>query len=1029
MVGKSEVISIRLSARWAAACGVVAIMMWAQRAALAQDAVPPPRGEIVESMGQPQRWKPYLGPSIVWDRRDPAEAGLQLFGGVERDVLAPAVGGFALSAEAYYARVAGENDGGFRLFGVIPFFGLRFGSDYSVERNDWNFIMSFQFPWRRSGPLGRGDAFRVDWYPGRNNSFAGGLSIPVFQRWAGKTRPQRDCLELPKKPKLYEPAYEPPEELQKALGIVHERVTVINHFTTPFLDMDTETDEAHMESFVETLQKAKAFINGTDELFPHGHTYAAEIAVYHRELERAFVLAAGVGEAKGKEVAAQARRVLRDEVVFPYNRLLGKRKRRDSLLGYGMRAEEVFGAWLFTSSNVPAGNHAAIMYVFGRLVEFWDENRNLEKRSWGDSRLVWIPLHYVIKPEEADTQAELNAIIEAAVDEKFTHANEVHYIINELFQPELYRMIHEARDYHVLWIHDYRGRNSAGEPDKIGYAQTVDAYLAALTERVRDYEKTHKIPVFMIFLDQIYYEANDGRLWMSLLENPLEHEVDLPGGYKEWEAHIRETQQKLREAVAASPTLQAGRKRYGDDWLENKIKVHVNNTNIADMSFRSNYLFGWVPFVPDVLLRDHRKISFYDVTELDPSRGGAIFTGMGVGEHYSGPTWDDRAILVRGPALIHLKDEARGLLLSQGFREEQIPVPLRALPRPDNYHEMTARLRADGWTSTVLEVFNATGYGMKWSNMLKGTLYNLMPRGTIMIIPDSLWNSFLWGGMMVGAALRGCWVFPISPALANAPSDGLPQMALANELFTRLTVVQNLMKTEIEDAGGMFRVGIYDARYGVGNVKENIRAFERGAAQSELFHRVFPFDPSVYELIASIGDTLSVAGFEPAYLTEDVEQRRPKLHLKAQFFASHEAIYSLVPLEEWKPVVDAYLRARAQQLRVRENYVSAKALREGLSEAARPLAKRWQENATPEEKEDSFFFLTVGSHNMDYRGKFMDGEVSVIVAGTDALLAYIDFASIMARTTWIDSVDQLNELLPEKTGSARWISRFIKNAL
>jgi hypothetical protein len=66
---------------------------------------------------------------------------------------------------------------------------------------------------------------------------------------------------------------------------------------------------------------------------------------------------------------------------------------------------------------------------------------------------------------------------------------------------------------------------------------------------------------------------------------------------------------------------------------------------------------------------------------------------------------------------------------------------------------------------------------------------------------------------------------------------------------------------------------------------------------------------------------------------------------------------------------------------------------------------------------------------MDYRGKFMDGEVSVIVAGEDALIAYLDFASIMAKTTWIESIEHLDELLPESKGRARWFSRFIKNAL
>src|SRR5258705_9361329 len=45
---------------------------------------------------------------------------------------------------------------------------------------------------------------------------------------------------------------------------------------------------------------------------------------------------------------------------------------------------------------------------------------------------------------------------------------------------------------------------------------------------------------------------------------------------------------------------------------------------------------------PDNVMRDHRKIVFHDVTEADPFRGEALYTGMGVGQQYMGPTWDDR---------------------------------------------------------------------------------------------------------------------------------------------------------------------------------------------------------------------------------------------------------------------------------------------------------------------------------------------------------------------------------------------------
>jgi hypothetical protein len=1023
----------KLVLRWVlgAACGAAIAITAARSAAQTpeQTAVPPLRGETVKSMGQPMRWMPYVGPAIVWDRQDPASGGWELFGGFYKDLINPSIAGMGFAGEAYFRSLSGDNDGGLRAFIASPFLGLQLGYDYAFVAKEGSFVMSFSFPGRRSGPLGKGDRFRVDWYPTRNHSFSFGLNFPLFQHWKGKTRPQKDAVELAKTPKLEDPVYTPSAELKRSLDLVRETSVAINQFTVPFIDQDGETDEAHMDAFLEILADAKTYINSKDETFPNGHTWDAEVEVYHRELQNSFTMAAASGSEVGEQVTKEARRILLDEVVFPYNRLLGQRKRRDSLLGFGMRAEEVFGAWLFTSSGIEPPKHTGIMYVFRELIDYWEENRRAEKRQWEDSRLVWIPFHYVIKPDECDSQDELNAIVEKAVQTDFTRANDIHYIINELFQPELYRMIHAAEDYHVLWIHDYRGKNSAGKPDQIGYEQTVNAYIAALTERVRQYEKTRKIPVYILMLDQIYYEANDGRLWLTLLENPLEEKVNLPAGYEDWEKHIDKMQEGLRDAVEASPTLQAGRRRYGDAWLKNKIKVHVSNTNIADVSFRSNYLFQWVPFIPDVLLRDHRKISFYDITEMDPGKGEAIYTGMGVGEHYAGPTWDDRAILVSGPALVGLKDAAREVFLSQGFKETEVPVPLRTLPYPDNYDEMLEELVAKDWTATAMQVHNHPGYGMKWSNTLKATIYNLMPKGTRMLIPDSLWNSAFWAGMMIGAALRGCWVFPVAPALANAPSDGLPQMTRANEIFTRMVMVQNEMQPEIEAAGGMFRVGLFNAQHELGDAAANFRRFKEGASKSDVYRKIFPFNQSVYDLFENIENLLDTTSFAVEYLAEDVEDRKPKLHLKTQFFASREVFETLVPRPEWRPIVRAYVDARAHQVQVRDNSVDAKELRDVLSEAARPLARQWYRMTPLEIKEKTFFYLTVGSHNMDYRGKFMDGEVTVLVAETAALIAFLDFAGILAKTEWVETVDELNELLPKQGGKTRWISRFVKNAL
>jgi hypothetical protein len=54
----------------------------------------------------------------------------------------------------------------------------------------------------------------------------------------------------------------------------------------------------------------------------------------------------------------------------------------------------------------------------------------------------------------------------------------------------------------------------------------------------------------------------------------------------------------------------------------------------ADASFWSPQVVPLLGF-PDDFIRDHRKIVFHDISEDDPYRGMAIYTGMGFGEHYA----------------------------------------------------------------------------------------------------------------------------------------------------------------------------------------------------------------------------------------------------------------------------------------------------------------------------------------------------------------------------------------------------------
>ena len=97
----------------------------------------------------------------------------------------------------------------------------------------------------------------------------------------------------------------------------------------------------------------------------------------------------------------------------------------------------------------------------------------------------------------------------------------------------------------------------------------------------------------------------------------------------------------------------------------------------SDFSFRSHQIVPPFPFVPDNVMRDHRKMVFYDLAEADPYRGALIVMGVGVGEHYATPTWEDRAFRLRGPAAHEARAAARRSLLANGVPESDIPYFLQ----------------------------------------------------------------------------------------------------------------------------------------------------------------------------------------------------------------------------------------------------------------------------------------------------------------------------------------------------------------
>lgn len=1007
---------------------------------VAQDVLPPWEGGLTTSLGQPPHSRFYAMGGTGVDWRKPGDANPIVMGGlgVTRSLLNPVTGILAASLEGYAGLRATTADGGVRALLVASTLRLSGGVDYNIAAGRMWGMLGYTMPVRRGGVFGGGSLLRLELNLGAGDAFRAMVMAPLRQPRAGRTRPRQEVVRIsPREPERLPPPRDAPG-LDESLTTLRRAALRIQDLIVPPIDDPGANPRVALAPLISRLRQPVSLPG----VVPDGSLGVdATVCAYHAELIRAFSIAVsghaipeGGSTPEGERVAARAREQLLNHLIFPYNRLLGRRKDRSTVMALSGYARGAFVRDLVSDSLLAPERQDGAQYVFQELLFIVASVEAEASRQWQDSRVLWLPLQLALRPTDHDTQGEMDRIIADAVSTPFADSNQVWYVINDQFRVEVTRTIHDARDYHVLWIHDFRGRNAAGEPDALSFRYVVDAYVSAMAARIREYDRTGRLPVYMIFLDQHYYEQNRGHLWLDFLERPLNPVPRMPKGFKEYERRLQAAQDSLRRAIEQSSLLQAERRQYGERWFRNQVKVHVSITNPVDPSFWGRDIMPLIG-IPDDMMRDHRKIVFYDITEADPYRGMAIYTGMGIGEHYDSPIWEDRSIMVRGPAVRTLKAQARRLLMTQGLSEAEIPEPLRPIT-PDSAARTRGEIPppAGQFINRAMELHNQTGYLDKPINVARATLYSLMPRGSVVKVPDSLWGSAIFASLLTGSAFRGVRVLFVAPSLVSAPSSGWPAMGIAHDLFARLIVLQQELGVELEAGGGLLKTGIYNPGLGVQSVALRFDLAYRNGRRTPFLRRLFPLSPDVDTLLAKQGRELR--GDRPDTLLavrDSAEQESmavlfkaspvvPKLHLKAAFFASREAWDSLVSRPEMREVILAYLKQLSEGGGARE-------AAEALGAAGQQLWNAYREWLTPDTRERVIYYLLVGSANQDYRSMFMDGEASVLISGWSSVVSLVDFGLLVNLSVWVDDLDLLDRLLPPPSGSQRRLARWLRPAM
>jgi hypothetical protein len=773
----------------------------------------------VFAMGQPPRWLPYASTFAVLSSG--ASGGGALLG-LHRPVLNPITGLFGVSGEALGEWRAGGGAAGLRLLATVPALGLGLGADWRPTSGSVAALVTFQTAIRRGGLFGHGSLARIDWLP-THHTFDVGVQLPVMQPFAGRTRPRRTIAPGPPAVRSNQPprapALPPVDSSAHALDIVAEAATLISTYTSLYFEADESTLDAGARH-------------------PYGRSYDAATRAYQAALATAFGAAAG-DSTQGQALASRARAEVLNDVILPYDALYGQAKADEDVDGLLDVAHAGFGRWLNDSAAVSASAQARILVVYDRWLDILDQLQRRLFGQWKDSRSVWLAPQLALAPEEYDEQAEVDALIGRAVGHSFTENNALAYLRTSDLPLEIARSIIAARKYHVLWTHDFTGRRLAGELDQIAYTMVADAYLPALTAAVQRYDTSGSIPQYIILFDAFYYHARDGGIWMSILENPLHASVRFRAGEEREAQHLRERLDTLRATVARSARLQReAATRGGASWLSQVVKVHVNVVLPSDFSFRSARIIPPIPFTSDNVSRDHRKLVLYDFTEADPYTGELLVTGIGIGEHYASATWEDRGYRLRGPAALEARAAVRRMLASNGFRQDQIPEPLRLAT---GARAVGSGADARRNVARVLHVHNEPGFGAKQSSVARAMLYSLAPPGSVIIVPDPLWLSANWAALLAGAAARGSNVMIIAPAKANAPSPEPPVIALERDVLRRLLAIRHHLAAQPNEGGGALRVGVYAAHAPATDVARRLAEVRVGMARAPWIRELIAF--------------------------------------------------------------------------------------------------------------------------------------------------------------------------------------------
>jgi hypothetical protein len=231
--------------------------------------------------------------------------------------------------------------------------------------------------------------------------------------------------------------------------------------------------------------------------------------------------------------------------------------------------------------------------------------------------------------------------------------------------------------------------------------------------------------------------------------------------------------------------------------------------------------------------------------------------------------------------------------------------------------------------------------------------------------------------------------------------------------------------------GGELRVGLFTARTPVTDAEGRVREVKEGLRRYPWIRQVIPFDDRTLAVLDRATQRTQADGPDATAMAQDETPRAPLLHQKTQLIARPGAIGALVRQPGWDDVLARAMQTQsrqtskfADQLGFMRPEVDSTAIR-----SADAMLRGYEASLSAADRKAVSFYFSLGTQNQDPRGLMLDGEATLLVSGFHAAAGLADLYYIMARTTWLDSREELDRLLPKPRGVLGRLARMIRFAL